>query len=121
MKPIQTLQPDTNPKMRKNGKAVEMRKRPTPTKRFKFVAWPNSGKMTAKSSNTKAPVNTKNQETQAQTSQNNTPPLKDAPIHTGTPWREAGSMSGNLFEIRKDVLIPPNNNANDKIVTQTQT
>ena len=85
-----------------------------PTKRFKVVTWPNSNKMTAKSSNTKAPMNTKNQETQAQTSQNNPPPLEDALIHAGTPWPEAGRMSGNLSEIRKDWLIPPNNNANDK-------
>ena len=77
-------QPDTNPKIRKNGKAAEKRKRPIPTKRFKVVAWPNSDKMTAKSSNTKAPINTKNQETQAQTSQNNPPPLEDTPICAGT-------------------------------------
>ena len=78
------------------------------------MAWPNSNKATAKSSNTKAPVNTKNQETQAQTSHNNTPPLEDAPICAGTSWPKAGRMFGNLFEIRKDWLIPPNNNANDK-------
>ena len=48
------FQPDTNSKLRKNGKAAEKGKRPTPTKRFKVVAWLNSNKMTAKSSNTKA-------------------------------------------------------------------
>ena len=86
----------------KNGKAAEKRKRPRPTKRSKVAAWPDSDKMTTKSSNTKAPMNTKNQETQAQTSQNNPSPLEDAPIHTGNPWPKAGRMSGNLFEIRKD-------------------
>ena len=85
--------PYTNPKIRKNCKAAEKRKRPIPTKRFKVAAWSNSDKTTAKSSNTKAPVNTKNQETQTQTSQNNPPPLEDAPICTGTPWPKAGRLS----------------------------
>ena len=70
-KPIQTPQPDTNHKIRKNGEAAEKRKRSTPTKRLKVAAWPNSNKTTAKLSNTKAPMNTKNQETQTQNSQNN--------------------------------------------------
>ena len=113
-------QPDTNPKIRKNGKAAENRKRPTPTKRFKVEAWPDSDKTTAKSSITKAPINTKNQETQAQTSQNNSLPLEDAPIHSGNLWPEAGRMSGNLFEIRKDWLTPPNNMPMTKTVTQPQ-
>ena len=71
-------QPDTNAQIRKNGKAVEKRKRPISTKRFKVVTWSNSNKMTTKSSNTKAPMNTKNQETQTQTLQNTPPLLEDA-------------------------------------------
>ena len=74
----------------------------------------NSDKMTTKSSNSKALINTMNQETQAQTSQNNPSLLEDAPICTGTQWPKAGRMSGNLFENRKDWLILPTNNANDK-------
>ena len=35
-------------------------------------------------------------------------PLEDDLICTGTPWPEAGKMSGNLFETRKDWLLPPN-------------
>ena len=59
-------------------------------------------------------MNTENQETLAPTSQNTPPPLKDAPVHAGTPWPEAGKMLGNLFKIRKDWLIPfDSNNVND--------
>ena len=35
-------------------------------------------------------------------------PLEDAQIHKSTPWPEAGKMSGNLSEERKDWLLPPN-------------
>ena len=35
-------------------------------------------------------------------------PLEDASICTGTPWPNAGKMSENLFETRKDWLLPPN-------------
>ena len=35
-------------------------------------------------------------------------PLEYAPIHTGTQWPSAGKMSANLFEVRKDWLLPPN-------------
>ena len=40
----------------------------------------------------------------------NPPPLEDipkAPIRQGTPWPNAGSTSGNLFETQKDWAIPP--------------
>ena len=47
---------------------------------------------------------------QLPTSENNPPPLEDAPVCAGTPWPEAGRMSGNLFEIRKDWPIPPTTN-----------
>ena len=106
-------QPDNNPKIRKNGKAAEKRKRPVPTKRFRVVVRPNSNKVTAQPSNTKALMSTENQETLALTSQNNPPLSEDAPICTGTPWPEAGKMLGNLFEIRKDWLIHPTNNNTD--------
>ena len=44
------------------------------------------------------------------TPENNTPPLENAPVYTSTPEPKAGIMSGNLFELRKDWLIPPTNN-----------
>ena len=44
------------------------------------------------------------------TSENNPPLLENIPVHAGTPWPEAGKMSGNLFELRKDWPIPPTNN-----------
>ena len=42
-----------------------------------------------------------------------TPPLEDAPVHESTPWPNAGKISGNLFEERKDWLLPPNYLNND--------
>ena len=35
-------------------------------------------------------------------------PLKEAPICKSTPWPEAGKLSGNLFEERKNWPLPPN-------------
>ena len=46
------------------------------------------------------------------------PPLEDAPVHKSTPWPDAGKISGNLFEERKDWLLPPNYlNNNNKDTT----
>ena len=59
--------------------------------------------------NTKTPINTEIQRTLTPTPENNLPPLEDVPAHASTPWPEAGRMSGNLFEIRKDWPIPPTN------------
>ena len=63
----------------------------------------------------KAPTGLKNQTPlQEGTPENRPPPLEDDPIHAGTPWLKAGKMLGNLFETRKDQLIPPNyNNCKD--------
>ena len=94
-------QPDTNPKIRKNGKAAEKRKRPIPTKRFKVAAWSNSNKMTEKPSNMKVQVNTKNQETQAQTSQNKLPLLEDAQIHTGPNGPKQGECQETYLKLGK--------------------
>ena len=61
----------------------------------------------------KAPTDLENQTpSQEGTLENNPPPLENIPVHAGTPWPEAGKMSGNLFELRKDWQIPPNNNDN---------
>ena len=100
-------QPDTNPNI---SKITEKRKRIAPTKRFKakIAAKPNSDKATMQLPNTKALMNTESQISLNPVPESRPPPLEDAPIHTGTPWPEAGKMSGNLFETRKDCLIPPN-------------
>ena len=37
---------------------------------------------------------------------NNPSPLENIPTRAGTPWPRAGSTSENLFESRKDWLIP---------------
>ena len=42
------------------------------------------------------------------TPDNRSPPLEDDPIYKGTPWLEAGKISGNLVEEGKDWLLPPN-------------
>ena len=110
-------QPNTNPHVRKETKATEKRKRLIPTKKYKVkvLARPNS-----KSSNVaaqppqtapNAPTNSEGQNPSPEgTSENNPPPLKNIPVHAGTPWPKAGKMSGNLFKLRKDLLIPPTNN-----------
>ena len=45
---------------------------------------------------------------QADASENRFPPLEDAPVCKSTPWPSTGKMSGNLFEERKDWLLPLN-------------
>ena len=64
---------------------------------------------TAMQSSTIAPNTTSEKEntSQGSTSSNDPPPLENIPTHAGTPWPRVGSMSGNLFELRKDWSIPP--------------
>ena len=105
-------QPNTNPQVRKESKATEKRKGLIPTKKYKVkvVARPVPGNVTVQppQTNDKALVNSENQK--LSTSENNPQPLENAPVHASTPWPEAGKMSGNLFEMRKDCPIPPSNN-----------
>ena len=59
----------------------------------------------------KAPANIK---PQVQEGTDNRPaPLEDAPVHESTAWSDAGKISGNIFEERKDWLLPPNYLNND--------
>ena len=99
---------DTNPNVRKD-KAVEKRKRVAPTKRFRpnTVPKPSEAAMCPPAAMSKAPTNIKPQ-AQEGTSENRPPPLGDAPVCKSTPWLSAGKISGNLFEERKDWLLPPN-------------
>ena len=108
-------QPDTNPHVRKDYKATEKRKRLIPTRKYKLkvVVRPNSSNVTAQPhvTNPKAPENTEGQKPSTEGTPGNNPlPLENAPVHTSTPWPEAGKMSGNLFELRKDWPILPTNN-----------
>ena len=102
-------QPNINPQVRKESKATEKRKRLIPSKEYKVkvVARPDPGNATAQppQTNAKAPGNSENQK--PSTSDNNLPPLENAPVHASIPWLDAGKMSGNLFELRKDWPIPP--------------
>ena len=52
---------------------------------------------------------------------NRPPPLEDAPVSESTPWPDAGKISGNHFEERKDWLLPPNYLNNDNRDTTSVT
>ena len=94
-------QPDTNPNIRKANKAAEKRNRVAPTKRFKtnIAMKPNEAAPCPPMTISKASTVFKIQAPL---------PLEDAPICAGTLWPEAGKMSENLFEKRKDWIFPPN-------------
>ena len=106
-------QPDTNPNVRKD-KATEKRKRVVPTKRFRANTVPKASEapMHPPATISKAPTNIKPQ-AQAGTLDSRPPPLEDVPVHEGIPWPDAEKISGNLFEERKDQLLPPNYLNND--------
>ena len=72
---------------------------------MKAVARPDSSNATAHPPLTaaNAPTNSEGQKPSKEgISENKTPPPKNIPVCTGTPWPEAGEMSGNLFKLRKD-------------------
>ena len=126
--PSKPAQPNINPHVRKETKATEKRKKIIPTKKYKVkvVASPEP---TPKISNTtvqpplaipSAPTNSEEQNP-LQTSDSNPPPLKNIPTHAGTPWPEAGKMSGNLFKLRKDWPIPPATTSKPPIKIEPQT
>ena len=87
---------------------TEKRKRIIPTKKYKVkvVARPGPVKETMQppQTNAKALVNSEIQK--PSTSENNSPPLENAPVHGSTPWPVAGKIFGNLFKLRKDWPIP---------------
>ena len=103
---------DTNPNVRKD-KATEKSKRVVPTKRFRAntVSKPNEGAMCPPMTISKAPTNIKPQAQEG--TDDRPPPLEDATFHESTPWPNTGKKSGNLFEERKDWLLPPNYLNND--------
>ena len=71
---------------------------------------PKTSNMTTQlpSTTPSAPTNSEKQNPpQESISDSNPLLLKNIPTHAGTPWPKAGKMSGNLFELRKDWLIPP--------------
>ena len=103
---------DTIPSVRKD-KTTEKRKRAVLTKRFRpnTASRPSEVAACPPTTISKAPINVK---PQADASENRPLPLEDAPVHKSTPWPNAGNISGNLLEERKDWLLPPNylNNVN---------
>ena len=93
--------PDTNPNVRKD-KAAEKRKRVVPTKRFRAntVSKPSEAAAGPPTTISKAPTNIKPQAEEG--TDNRPPPLEDGPVCKSNPWPNAGKISGNLFEERKD-------------------
>ena len=112
---------DTNPNFRKD-KAAEKRKRVVPTIKFRANTVSKTSEAAAHPSMTisKAPTNIKPQ-VQEGTPDNRPPPLEDSPVCKSTPWPDVGKISGNLFEERKDWLLPPNylNNSNKDTTSVT--
>ena len=80
-----------------------------PTKKFKanIATRPNEEAAQPPMTISKATIDIKIQ-AQEETLESRPPPLEDAPIHAGTPWPDERKMLGNLFEARKDWLLPPN-------------
>ena len=80
-----------------------------PTKRFRANTVSKASEAAAHPPMTisKAPTNIKPQ-AQEGTSDNRPPSLEDAPVHERTPRPNAGQISENFFEERKDWLLPPN-------------
>ena len=68
-----------------------------------------------------APMNSeKENPLQESTSDSNPTLLKSISTHAGTPWPRAGKMSGNLFELKRDWLIPPACTSNPPIKIEPQ-
>ena len=121
-------QPITSPLVRRAAKTTDKRGKLIPTKRYK-VQVVTKHESTPKASNmitqmsTTAPSTTMNLEKGNQSqgsSSSNNPPLENIPTHAGTPWPRAGSMLGNLFELKKDWPIPPTSTSNPPIKIQPQ-
>ena len=104
---------DTNPNVRKD-KATEKRKRAVPTKRFRpsTVSRPSEAATCPPMTISKTSTNDRPQ-VQEETSDSRPPTLENVPVHESTPWPDAGKISGNLFEERKDWLLLPNYLNND--------
>ena len=70
---------------------------------------PNEAAAQPPATTSNAPTDFKIQVPSQEGTPESTPPaLEDALICTRTPWPEAGKMLGNLFETRKDWLLPSN-------------
>ena len=114
-------QPETNPNVRKD-KTIEKRKRAVPTKRFRpsTASRPSEAAMCPPTTTSKASANDRCQ-VQEEASDSRPPSLENFPVHESTPWSDAGRISGNHFEERKDWLLPSNylnnNNKNTTSVT----
>ena len=79
------------------------RREEEPTKRFR-------ANISAKSNEAATPTSVSKNSAE-RSPDNRPPPLEETAICKSTPWPKTGKMLGNLFEERKDWLLPPNNNA----------
>ena len=101
--------------MRKETRATEKRKKLIPIKKYKVkvVEKPESNNTTMQppATTSKVPTDLESQKpSQEGTSVDNPQPIENFPVNASTPWPEAGKISGNIFELRKDWSIPSNNN-----------
>ena len=80
-----------------------------PTKRFRpsTVYRPSEAATCPPMTISKTSTNDRPQ-VQEETSDSRPPSLENVPVCENTPWPNAGKISGNLFEERKDWLLPPN-------------
>ena len=88
---FRSVQPNTNPNVRKDSKATEKRKRLIPMRKYnvKVVARPDSSNVTTKPpvTNPKAPVNSEGQKPSPEgTPENNTPPIENIPVCVNMAW-----------------------------------
>ena len=67
-------------------------KRLIPTKKYKVkvVARPDPSNATMQPPQTNAKIPVSSESQKPSTSENSPPPLEKAPVHTNTPWPEAG-------------------------------
>ena len=112
-------QPNTNPNVRKDNKATTTgsKKRPAPTKRLrtKTTSTPNPTQV-AMQIQVSPQVKTNEAKIQVLMTQNKHP-LLESPTHVSTPWPRTEDLWANLFELRKDWLVPLKDKSTNAVST----
>ena len=114
-------QPDTNPNVRKY-KATEKRKIAVhlskDSRLIQLLSPMKQPHTHLQQSPRPQPIS--NLKCKKETPENRPPPLENAPVHKSTGWPGARKISGNIFEERKDWLLPPNYLDNNKVKDTSQ-
>ena len=107
-------QPDINPCIRKETKAIEKKEEAYPHKEVQSKSsdqtWIQNQQCSCTATHNSSQCPNKFKKSKAFTRRyfrENLPPLKNIQNCAGTPWPKAGKMSGNLFKLRMDWPIPP--------------